>query len=302
MFLARPDLPAFWRRRMARIAPSVLTFVGCMALWFGGSMNEVGVQQIAASLTFTSNYFHATPDPAPSALGHLWFVAVVVQGCLLMSFIAWLARREIAEAAYAVGCTAAVFAACTIAYWMLDSDLRFTSMYRMHLDVAAAGMFASCFVAIHWKSANTPRMPFAVPCLLIVAVSANLSFVPPPLQLVVGGAAFALAINLVDRSTSGFRQLLASHLLQKLGAWSFSIYLWQQPFHLLANQGGLDPLSGMVGGLGAGIIAYYLIERPARNYLNQRWAPRPRLTLVHSAAAKEQQDLVTASPLRLVEA
>lgn len=302
IFLNKANLPAFWRRRMVRIAPSVLAFAGCMALWFDGSMNEVTAEQITSSLTFTSNYFHAVPPRSSSPLGHLWFLAVVIQSCMLMTFIAYLARRKIAGAAYAVGCTAAVFAACAIAYWVLDSDLRFTSMYRLHLDVAAVGIFASCFVAIFRTSPTKPRIQFALPFLLIVAAAANWSYVPPALQVVVGGAAFAVAINLVGQSNGGFRRVLESRPLQKLGAWSFSIYLWQQPFHLMVNQADINPLAGIAGALVAGITAFHLIERPARTYLNHRWAPRPRLTLVHPATVSVIDHAPTALPIRSVEA
>lgn len=285
LFITRPDLPAFWRRRMARIAPALLVFVGCMTVWFNGTGHEIRIEQIAASLTFTSNYLLTGPHTAGTPLGHLWFLGVVMQGCMLMSFIAFLVRRQVTESTYAVGCTAAVFAACAIAYWALDAEWRFTSMYRFQMEVAAAGMFVSCFLAI-WRIASTrPQLQFAAPALLVLALAASLSRVPPALQVVGGGAACALALNLVDQSHSAFRQTLESRVLRKLGAWSFSIYLWQQPFHMMVNQGEIGQVTGVVSALVAGITAFHLIEGPARAWLNRSWAPRRRLTLVYSSTA-----------------
>lgn len=282
LFLSRPDLPTFWRRRMARIAPAVLAFAGCMTLWFNGTANEISAEQFASSLTFTSNYFFTELQNLGTPLGHLWFLGVVVQSYLLMSFIAYLVRRQITEPAYAIGCTAAVFAACAVAYCTLDSESRFTSTYRFHMEVAATGMFASTFLAIYLTPSNKPRL-FAVPALLVLALVASLSSIPPAVQLVVGGAAFATAINLVDHSNGSIRNVLESRVLQKLGGWSFSIYLWQQPFQLMVNQGEIDPFTGVVSALIAGITAFHLIEYPARKWLNRNWERRSRLTLVYSS-------------------
>lgn len=289
LFLTKTALPTFWRRRMARIAPASLAFVGCMAWWFNGSAIEISAEQIASALTFTSNYYLAGPQTSGTPLGHLWFLGVVMQSCLLMSFIAYLVRRKITESAYAVGCTAAVFAACAMAYWALDSAWRFTSTYRFHMEVAATGIFASCFLAIYWTSAKKLQSRFALPALFVLAFAANLAQVPPALHVVLGGAAFALAINLVDQSNGLIRNVLESRLLQRLSAWSFSIFLWQQPFYLMANQGDIDRVTGIVGALVCGITAFHLIEAPARAWLNRNWARRTRLTLAYSA---------TVSPLR----
>ena len=58
---------------------------------------------------------------------------------------------------------------------------------------------------------------------------------------------------------------------------------------VLAKQGDIDPVTGIVGALVCGITAFHLIEGPARTWLNRNWAPRARLTLAYSA---------TVSPLR----
>lgn len=102
-------------------------------------------------------------------------------------------------------------------------------------------MFASCFPAIYWTSAKKPQSRFALPALLVLAFATNLAQVPPALQVVPGGTALAPAINLADQSNEMIRNVLESRVLQRLGAWSFSIFLWQQPFHLMANQGDIDP-------------------------------------------------------------
>lgn len=66
----------------------------------------------------------------------------------------------------------------------------------------------------------------------------------------------------------GFR-LLSAGPLRHAGLWSYSIYLWQQPFSAKPAEYGLDvapwflsfPLWAL-SAVGAGILSYYLIERP----------------------------------------
>ncbi len=57
-----------------------------------------------------------------------------------------------------------------------------------------------------------------------------------------------------------------------LGHWSYSIYLWQQPFFVLACLA--DPvwrLPMMAAATGAGLLNVHLIERPARRWLDRAW-------------------------------
>lgn len=281
MFGGRADPGTLWRRA-AWVAPSLAFFVACMTWWFSGTATQPEARDIAAALTFTGNYFLAQPNLSASVTGQLWALAVIVQGSLLMWFIAYLVRKHITGAAYALGATACVFAACALAYWRLDSDLRFTSMYRYHLEVAALGMFASAFLSVYGKRLNIPVPSIAVSALLVIGIAANLSPVPSALKIVIGCAAFALAINLIDRHPGKIRNLLQSDFLRRLGMWSFSIYLWQQPFQLIVRNGELHPIAGLAGGLAAGIAAFYLIESPARRYLTRAWPGRTSLTLVYS--------------------
>lgn len=82
--------------------------------------------------------------------------------------------------------------------------------------------------------------------------------------------------------------ILSLRVLTFFGLVSFSIYLWQQPFYILAALHG-----GQVGGklayplmfaaaLGAGLVSYYLVEDPLRRRLNsliRRKKPEPAIVM-----------------------
>ncbi len=61
-----------------------------------------------------------------------------------------------------------------------------------------------------------------------------------------------------------------------LGIWSYSIYLWQQPFfHYGVKDGEIFPFAGPVlaaVAVGVGVLSFQFIEDPIRAYLNQRWS------------------------------
>ena len=81
---------------------------------------------------------------------------------------------------------------------------------------------------------------------------------------------FVLGLLLVSRHLSGehraFRPMIG------LGTISYSVYLWRQPiFHAKAD-GRLGAISALAPAILAGAASYFLIERPARRWLNASWA------------------------------
>jgi peptidoglycan/LPS O-acetylase OafA/YrhL len=61
------------------------------------------------------------------------------------------------------------------------------------------------------------------------------------------------------------RTLLETRSLQFLGQRSFSIYLYQEFFFRLAHAGGMPMFPFLVLSVAAGLLGYYLIERPLRS-------------------------------------
>jgi peptidoglycan/LPS O-acetylase OafA/YrhL len=84
------------------------------------------------------------------------------------------------------------------------------------------------------------------------------------------------------------RTALSLAPLRQLGIWSFSIYLWQQPFYLLVGKGKLPLWAGFPLALLAGIASFYVIESPARRYLNRVWGKQspPNAEALAPQAAK----------------
>lgn len=271
LFIKKVDFPSFYRRRISRIAPSMLAFLIVMLLWFGLTGKDISWSQVFAAISFTNNYVQAAPDLYGIPLGHIWSLSVEEHSYVALSFIALLSRKRIVDAGYAVGVCALVMAGCAFAYWGMFSDARLASALRMHSEIAALGIFASAFLTILWRSARPSAHFLMVPSFLMLSIAASWWSVPAAVKVVVGCSALALAINLLDQSPRWLQAMLEVEPLRKLGTWSFSLYLWQQPFYLMAHRGDMHPLIAIGCALGTGIVAYYLVENPARLYLNRVW-------------------------------
>ena len=55
-----------------------------------------------------------------------------------------------------------------------------------------------------------------------------------------------------------------------LGTVSYSLYLWQQPFYFL-SEGQMNVVLALAAVFAAAILSYFLVERPARSWLNIHW-------------------------------
>ena len=275
LFVAKTPIPAFYRRRIARILPAHVVFlVGIVAVFLVSGV-PVAWGEAAAALFFVNNYYTGTAMP----FGHVWSLAVEEHSYILLSLVALLARRwrmEAKSTAAALAIVALLSALAGFWYWtrFAGDELQFGKW--IHTEVSAYGIFVSCAILLYLGRAAIPALPAPVyPLLLLAGIALHWWSVPLPARTALGVGAFALALNLMPAAPAAVKRFLEFAPLAKLGTWSFSIYLWQQPFYLAAGKHELLPAWVAAAlGIGCGIASYYLIERPARTWLNRVWGRR----------------------------
>ena len=109
----------------------------------------------------------------------------------------------------------------------------------------------------------------------MVALSVNA--VPNPLKYSLGTACLALALVQMRHAPRLVLAALEHPLLMRVGLWSYSLYLWQQPFS--RYDGSALEKSGLLClAVLAALASFYLVEQPARRALN-RLADRRTRTL-----------------------
>lgn len=272
LFVRRTGLARFYWRRLSRIVPAHLTFIVLVLAAWAASGRTVSVSETLAALFFVNNYISPPPGQAMMPFGHVWSLCVEEHSYVVLSLLALAARRRWIAAAPGLAALALASAACGIFINIMragDPSLPFTGW--LHTEVAAFGIVASgCVCMLMRQRAGWRCTPALVPLFMLAAFAAHWWSVPLALQTIVGTGLLALAVNLLPSGPQWLNTMLGWPPLRWLGTCSFSLYLWQQPFYLWTrNEGGSVALA-LTGAIAAGLASYYLVERPARRYLNAR--------------------------------
>jgi peptidoglycan/LPS O-acetylase OafA/YrhL len=267
LFIQRTPIDVFYRRRIARIVPAHLAFIAAVCLMWVCQRRSIDLTETIAALLFINNYVVPAGERV-MPFGHIWSLSVEEHSYILLSALALGARRYTLPAPTLVGGAAlvcAISAAGYAAFYPADT-LRYKQWY--HTEVAAWGIFSSSFLLLVFRNHSLPRwVGMMVPMLAALGVVLHWWSIPPLIQQIVGVGALALAVNLLPQAPAWVRNALAARPLRLLGLWSFSLYLWQQPFHLT----DLPAPVALCGVFAAGLTSYYLLEQPARRYLNRHW-------------------------------
>ncbi len=270
LFVRRTDLPSFFIRRFSRVFPALLAFVVVTAIALDGTPYGYGIMAAMTALTFTLNYAMLYVHRIP-VLDHLWSLCVEEHAYLILAAFAYLARRW----GMPLKPVIATVTIAAVINGVVRADLLGQDFFHVHWrsDVAIAGIFAS---AIFWIVLHDRKVSaWVAPTALIAAVVCRIQS-PEVVSFGLATTFLALAITTLDHAAGALRSALSQPILRQFGLWSFSIYLWQPPFYKL-NHDGVASTWVLVAGLFACALAsFYLIERPARRFINSRsWARPP---------------------------
>jgi peptidoglycan/LPS O-acetylase OafA/YrhL len=271
LFVEQVPLKRFYQRRIARIFPAVYAFIGVMIMLYLVTGRELDWDETWRALLFVNNYH---PGNADMPFGHIWSLSVEEHSYVVLSLAAVLVVKLRLRAAAACGVLALASALLAAAYSLYGKG---GELYLLLLrsEAAAFGILGSAFLLVRLQSVTIPAIPgWVIAGLAGLGIVLHWWSLPPVMGAVCGIAAFALAVNLLPHAPGIAQRLLSFPPLCLLGTYSFSIYLWQQPFYLLTEHGKLDPFTGLALGVLSGCASFYLLERPARAWLNKRWDAR----------------------------
>jgi peptidoglycan/LPS O-acetylase OafA/YrhL len=282
LFVRPVPIGQFYRRRIARVFPSVYVFIPVAAAVLLALGKDIDWGQIAAAATFTNNYFS---DTSVMPFGHIWSLCVEEHSYVILSLVALGHRAGWWRGRTVVGLLALLSAGIALYYWQAYPDTRLSAL-RLHTEVSAFGIFAAAWLLLRLDGMAPRRLPLpAFAALALVGAGAHWWSVPLPVTVVLGVGAFALAVNVLHAAPRLVHAALSVAPLRQLGQMSFSLYLWQQPFYLQVRHHGMHPVLGVALALGVGAASYYLVEKPARRWLNRRWGSRR----AHDAPAVEER-------------
>jgi peptidoglycan/LPS O-acetylase OafA/YrhL len=271
LFVEREALPTFFVRRISRVYPGLAVFV--LATWVATLPSPYAFKPLAAAagLTFTLNYAMVLQHGV-EAIENLWSLCIEEHGYLLLAGLAILARRGVPAglAIAAIALLSIVDAA--VSSLALGQDYR-TVYWRTDAHVASILVGALAYLALRGRAVGR-WVPLA-------AFAAGLGFWavgPDVVRYSLATACMAVSVTTLERAPGPALRALSWRPLIWAGLCSYSIYLWQQPFARLWFDGRLPALAACGLAIVFGLVSYRWVERPARRYINARWARlRPRI-------------------------
>ena len=149
--------------------------------------------------------------------------------------------------------------------WTQHNYDLWTQVVASHLLISAAYFL----VKHHFDKFVPSWLPIVT---FIGAFTCYLNIVPWFAHWLISPFLLAFTVNHLDKIPDFIKSLLSFKPLRLLGVLSYSIYIWQQPFHYyVVKSGELFPFAGLLVlpiVLIVGALSFYGIENPVRDYIN----------------------------------
>ena len=279
LFVKKTPLQTFYQRRFTRVFPLFWLYVSFiyLAAWLAGE-KEAG--NVLYTLFFLRTYL---PDDhiwlTGVGIGHLWSLNIEEHAYVIMSLLALfgLHRRRhalspvtIGVILIAVGGLSVVWHYISIRYqlaWELVELYTHTNLSYIFL---AAG-YQVLYQHYQWR---LPARTAVVSLSVALAVATHFHEAHWFAWQSAGPVLLALAVNHVHETGPMLKRLLSLSWLRLVGLWSFSLYIWQQPFYLWSQGEGGAAWLAAVGATAVAVVSFYFFENPVRHRLNRRWTGR----------------------------
>jgi peptidoglycan/LPS O-acetylase OafA/YrhL len=298
LFIEKFPLKQFYIRRFSRVWPGLFVYVVfCVSVFARKSgFLHVGLPAATASLTFITNYKIFLLGQT-QLLDHTWSLSIEEHSYIFLGIIAYYLRnKSVKLARYFILFCAVAMATNGIFRTYVSSNNNFDypghkfDIYWLS-DTRCASIFFAAFIYLHLKTRVKIKWNERVSMIfaLLFGMMLFASFVPESIQYTVGTICLAFAVCSLETAGTFYQKIFSQKYLVLFGTYSFSIYVWQQIFYKLfqslRDSGALTQMEGLVlrpafvvGACGAGILSYYLIETPARRYINKHWMTRNTLS------------------------
>ncbi|MDO9405030.1 MAG: acyltransferase [Polaromonas sp.] len=271
LFIQKTSLKRFYWRRFSRIYPTLILFlITCTFLYPNSWPYSPSTIKAIAAATLTINYLHSAGYGTPF-FDHIWSLCIEEHMYVLLGVLALAIGNKNSKAYYFIFFIAALM----IGSGIISSVLLDMNYYQTYWrsDVRGAGILIGCGLQIYRqrmpqieKFVDSKRIVIA----LVLSLIFSLSPIPDFLKYSIGTCSLAFVIVFLHKAPNYMLTILQSKCMRIVGAASFSLYIWQQPFFitkLLLPNGTAFVLSVILG-----FLSFYFFEQPVRRLLNRHEA------------------------------
>jgi peptidoglycan/LPS O-acetylase OafA/YrhL len=283
LFVKEVNITTFFVKRASRIIPTLWLFITVMVVYsayFQSSHYVIGTQELIGSYLFLGSYYPSDisiwASNWPNA--HLWSLNVEEHSYIYLAIGAICIRKSKNPLALKLffGASFAIIATLIVLYmraYIADGLVP----WRIKSQCASLGIVTAAAVCairyqgrIDWPFAHR----FLNPVLLLAAALFCFTRYMPAgwnASILLAPIAAAIAVNYSERFPDLVKRIFCLGVFRWFGKCSFSIYLWQQPFHIIQTGNFYNSLSLFAMAMVVGTVSFYFFENPVRDYLNGKW-------------------------------
>jgi len=273
LFVRAAPLANFYARRISRIYPALVVLAACVTLVAAAAgLAEPTLGQFLSTVTLTANYVRLWHGGA-IALDHAWSLCIEEHMYLLLGLVALAWRRWRFPLVPALAAIAAVFMINGAVETAMGLPYE-TVYWRSDARGASILVGAIAYLLLHRDVPRVLSGRWTPSMLGLIGFALSFKAVADPVKYSLGAMCLAASLVLMERAPAFALGILEHPLMMRLGIWSYSIYLWQQPFFGLAKGEEIPRWWLLPLAIGMGLASFYAIEQPARRWLNARWHTR----------------------------
>lgn len=278
LFIRKIPLRTFFPRRINRVYPALLFFVFVTFAASQISHWHIGPKAVIEALTFIFNYSVWIPGLYRHAFfDHLWSLCVEEHAYAVLALVV-LATRKIGLKPLPI---ILIISAIGFINGILSMSLfglgYFETYWRTDVHIASITISAAFHLWISRKPVEI--LPWIAPVALSAGLLMSATTFPQPLTYSLGSICLAISICTIDYSFDWFKKLFDNKLFIVIGMYSYSIYLWQQPFYQMYHAGEITLFLGLATTSVLAFLSFHLIEQPARDFLNKTFTSSKRSRL-----------------------
>jgi len=274
LFIKRTPLKIFYQRRLSRIFPVLLIYVSlvCFISFIFNLSNEH--ENYFYIITFLRTYVSGANDLWHTGLpiGHTWSLNVEEHCYILLSLITliYFLKNKEYIVLIGLGCLSIL-----LHYFYVHNPSLAPNFWAIRTEIVASHLLISAGYFLI-KDKFDPYVKSWMPLAAFILTLLCYSDYSPHWAAEWALSPFLLAftVNHLGKMPNIVMSIFMFKPLQLLGLWSYSIYLWQQPFYYMVKFGEIFPYANIVGLIGAitvGYLSFQYIENPTRRYLNNKW-------------------------------